>query len=96
MGGVQRGAGRRLGDIGEPSHLNTNSQVQDAIKELTGMIQDTIRTTVLLLGLISHTKRWWSDELTNLKKQKNKSSESYKYSSAPSHLVHEQHSIVRN
>ena len=44
-----------------------------------------------------HSKRWWSRELTKLKKQKNKLSNiAYKFWVLPDHPIHERHRAIKS
>jgi hypothetical protein len=85
----------RLVDIPLPATLKTEAEFQDAVTNLMSTLQDIIRTTILVSKLCPHSKRWWSKELSDLKKAKNKlSSHSYKYCAVLDHHSHEQHKGV--
>jgi hypothetical protein len=86
----------RLVDILLPAILKTEAEFQDTVTNLTSMLQDVIHTTVPVSKPCLHSKRWWSKELSNLKKAKNKlSSYSHKYRAVSDHPSHEQHKAVR-
>ena len=64
---------------------------------LTEAIQSTMHEVVLRWHPSPHSKRWWSRELTELKKRKNKlSNTSYYFWALPDHLVHEEHRAIRS
>src|SRR3981189_178279 len=87
----------RLTDIPLPTSLTTEDKFQAAVNNLTSTLQDVIRTTVPVSRPCPHSKRWWSKELLDLKKRKNKlSGISYKYRAVLDHPSHEQHKAVRN
>ena len=83
-------------EIPEPVVLSTDADFQVAVCNLTEVLQDTIRTTVPHSQPSLHSKCWWSNELTPLKRRKNKlSNASYKYHALPDHPVHEEHRAIR-
>ena len=87
----------RLSDIGVPGPITTETAFHDAVSELTGVVQDTIRTTVQISSPSPFSKRWWNKKLENLKKEKNKlSSLSYRYRALSGHSSHKEHRRVRN
>jgi hypothetical protein len=87
----------RLTDIPLPTSLTTEDEFQAAVNNLTSTLQDVIRTTVPVSRPCPHSKRWWSKELSDLKKRKNKlSGISYKYRAVPDHPSHEQHKAACN
>jgi hypothetical protein len=87
----------RLADMPAPVPLTSKALFQVAIEDLTGMIQDTICTTIPTSKPSPHAKRWWNKELSNLKKKKNRlSSSSYKNHTMSKHPAHEQHRKIGN
>ena len=87
----------RVMDIAAPGPIMTEAVFHNAVSELTGVVQDTIHTTVQLLLPLLFSKRWWNKNLKKLKKEKNKlSSLSYRYRTAPSHSSHKEHRRVWN
>ena len=82
----------RLVDIPSPAVLSTEGDFSEAVKNLTGIIQDMFWTTVPQMRPCPNSKWWWSKELGVLKKWKNKlSSTSYKYRAMTDHPSHEEH-----
>src|SRR5882672_1606290 len=62
-----------------------------------GVMQDTIRTMVLVTKQVPFAKQWWSNDLSKLKRAKNRlSSLSYRYRAVPDHPSHKQHRLIRN
>ena len=87
----------RLTDIPTPAPIVSETGFHEAVGNLTGVIQDTIRTTVQLSTPSPHSKRWWNKKLERLKKEKNKlSSLSYRYRVVTNHASHDEHRKVRN
>jgi hypothetical protein len=82
----------RLTDISLPAVNTSEANFQEAVTNLTSTLQDIIRTTVPISKPCPHSKRWWSKELSDLKKIKNKPSNIlYKFRALPDHPSHEQH-----
>ena len=82
----------RLSDIAAPGPITTEAAFHNAVSELTGIVQDTIRTTVQISSPSPFSKRWWNKKLEKLKKEKNKlSSLSYRYRAVSGHCSHEEH-----
>jgi hypothetical protein len=87
----------RLADIPAPVLLTSKVQFHMAIEALTGMIQDTTHTMVLVSKPSPHAKQWWNKELLNIKKKKNRlSSSSYKNRAISKHLAHKEHRKICN
>jgi ribonuclease HI len=87
----------RLLDLERRDTIANAQEVHEAVKELTETLQDVIRTTVPQPKPTPHSKRWWSNRLTILKKKKNKLSNiSYRYRALPDHISHEEHRKARN
>ena len=70
-----------------PCTLINESQFQKAIDDLTVALQKTIEAVVPLLQPLPHSFRWWSKELSQLKKETNRlASCSYKFWAIGDHL----------
>ncbi|KAF8964629.1 hypothetical protein BDZ97DRAFT_1659967, partial [Flammula alnicola] len=79
----------RLAEIPEPTPLLTDDLFQQAVADLTGVIQDTIRTRIKIKKPSPQSKRWWNSELSAIKQQVNKlSTESYRYRAIEDHPSH--------
>ena len=75
-----------------PCALTNESQYQRAIEELTTALQKTIDAMVPRLRPLPHSRRWWSKELSQLKKDLNwLASRSYKFQAVSDHLSHDLH-----
>ena len=87
----------RLTDIPIPAPIVSETGFHEAVGNLTGVIQDTICTTVQLSTPSPHSKWWWNKRLESLKKEKNKlSSLSYRYRVVANHASHDEHRRVWN
>jgi len=86
----------RLVDIPLPAPITSEDQFRSAVNDLTGVLQDVIRTTVPANKPCPHSRRWWSVELSELRKRKNKlSDEAYKFRAQPDHWSHADLTQVR-
>jgi len=82
----------RLSQIKEPHVLGMETQVHDMVSALTEAIQEIIRSKVLVVKQAPYVKRWWNNELSVLKRSKNKlSGTSYRYRGVSDHPSHKQH-----
>ena len=80
---------QQLTQIPEPGILCDDTWFQDAVTDLTKVIQATIKATIPISKPALHLRCWWSDELTMLKKHLNKlNNESYRYRALVDHLAH--------
>ena len=87
----------RLTDIPIPAPIRSETGFHEAVGNLMGVIQDTIRTTVHLSTPSPHSKQWWNEKLEGLKKEKDKlSSLSYHYQTVTHHASHDEHRRVWN
>ena len=70
----------RLTEIPDPAPLRDDTSFQQAVKDLTEAIQDTVRTRVKLKKPVPQSRRWWNSDLDEMRKDLNKlSSVSYRY-----------------
>ena len=68
-----------------------------AINSLMEAIHGTIHAVVPKRHPSPYSKRWWSRELTELKKRKNQLiNASYKFRALPDHPIHEEHRLIRS
>jgi ribonuclease HI len=87
----------KLGESLTPRPLTDEASLLAAVSGLDSAIQDAVCAAVPLSKPSPHSKRWWNNELSELKKKKNKlSSTSYKYRALPDHPAHEEHRKIRN
>ena len=81
---------QQLTRIPEPSMLRDDAQFQDAVTDLTEAIQATIEAVVPLSKPVLHSRHWWNDELSGLKKHLNKlNNESYRFKALVDHPAHD-------
>ena len=72
--------GEWLEHLPDTKELKTIEDFNTAVDALTPIIQDTIEVTVPLSKPVPHSRRWWSKELPDLKRKKNKlNNQSYIY-----------------
>jgi len=77
--------------------ITSEIQFQKAATDLTNTIKRTIEDTVPLSKQCPQAKRWWTKELTQLIKEKNKLSyQSYKMRGLDDHPIHAEHRKIRN
>ena len=80
----------QLGLIPGPCTLINESQFQKAVDNLTVALQKTIEAVVPLSRPSPHSHRWWSKELSQLKKEINQlASHSYKFRAIGNHPSHD-------
>ena len=78
--------------IPEPAMLRDDVQFQHAVTSLTTAIQATTDAVVSLSKPVPHSRRWWNEELSALKKRLNKlNNESYRYRALADHPAHDAH-----
>src|SRR6266481_7431906 len=82
----------QLGSIPEPCALIDEAQFQRAVNDLTQVLQLTIEAVVPISRPSPHSHRWWSKELSQMKKNINQlASLSYRYRAIDSHSVHSEY-----
>src|SRR5258706_2456957 len=75
--------------------VDTAGRIEHATDLLFEAIDRTTREVVPLIKPTPHTKRWWSNELTLLRKDRNKASaEHYKCSGLPDHPSHSNYKTI--
>lgn len=81
-----------LSNAPEPRRLSSNEEFQAALNIISASIKSTIEIHVPMSKPLPHTKRWWTQELSNMRKRKNRlSRESYRWRGLPDHPSHQQH-----
>ena len=81
--------GAQLSAIPEPCMLQTESQFQNAVRDLTKALQVTIETTMPLSCPLPHLRRWWNKDLACRKKEmKWLASQAYKFHTIEDHPAH--------
>jgi hypothetical protein len=85
----------RLETIPDAREISTIDEFNNTVDELTAAIQDTIKIAVPMSKPVPHSRRWWSKELSDLKKAKNKiNNQSYIYRAIADHPSHEEHRVI--
>ncbi len=81
-----------LTELGQPKQLRNQEHLNTACETLTAAIQMTINTEVPKTNLCSKSKRWWTRELTQLRRHSNKLGRlAYKLRDDSQHPVHREH-----
>jgi len=76
-----------------PKQLRSKTEFDAALTSITDAIKDTINAKVPISKPFPHTKRWWSHELNQLRKRKNRlANASYRWRGLPEHPSHNAHS----
>ncbi|KAH9954950.1 hypothetical protein BC827DRAFT_1142319, partial [Russula dissimulans] len=77
----------------QPARKITNQrQLDQSCADLTNAIQNAIRDKVPVATITAKTKRWWTKELTLLRRNAEKlGRQSYKCRGDPMHKVHMEH-----
>jgi len=82
----------RMTHIPEAGPITTDEELQIAADTLTTVLQETIQATVKVNKPCPHSKRWWNQELDNLRKTVNKLSRTtFRNRAVPEHESHEQY-----
>ena len=83
---------KRLTELGPAVTIRTQYQLNEACNRLTKALQDTISKTVPVTRINAKSKRWWTKELTKLRRQADKlGRKASKLSHLPYHHVHAEH-----
>jgi len=83
---------KQLDKLPAPKPLINQRQMDNACLALTGAIQEAIGLEVPITEITPKSKRWWTKELTHLRKQVNKlGKKSYKLRANKVHEIHETH-----
>src|SRR6266481_4481593 len=87
----------RLSDIPAPQKIHTDMQFQGAIEDLTQAVQEAIAAVIPVSQPMPHLRRWWSKELSSLKKAMNRlSNKVYKMRTLADHPVHGEYRKICN
>lgn len=62
----------RLDSLGNPGPINNQDQLNSSCDLVTKALQETIRENVPIVDICSKSKRWWTKELTQLRRDMNK------------------------
>ena len=77
--------------------LVTDDEFQTSARDITKAIQSTIEETIPRSRPNPHSKRWWTKDLTIMRREVAKLSHlSYRTRDIPNHPSHEEHRIKRN
>ena len=75
-----------------PEQITNQEHVNVSCERLTEAIQATIDANVPVSEICSKSKRWWTKELTQMRKQANKiGRQAYKLRNSPAHPIHKKH-----
>ena len=74
------------------AHINRREDIDSAAESLVSIIKEAIEEEILLSKPSPYAKRWWTKELMELKKEKNRISNlSYKQHGLPDAPIHAMH-----
>ena len=83
---------KRLAALTPASPILTQRQLDRQCDDLTKALQGTINVQVPTTEITPKSKRWWTKELTQLRKQADKlGRKAYKLKYTPEHVIHEEH-----
>jgi hypothetical protein len=87
--------GQRLASCDPPDRIHSQTQLDSCCSKLTKAIQDTIKEAVPTTTLTPKLKRWWTKELTTLRRKANRlGQKAYKCRGVPEHQVHADHAAA--
>ena len=83
--------------IPDPAPIDTQEDFTTAVDNVIGAIQNAVKTTIKVSKPSRYSKRWWSKELDDMRKHKNKlSSKAYRHKDDPGHNAHVELREYRN
>ena len=81
----------KVAALGAPRHNSSSASLHRTCDKLTRAIQETIEKEVPRTRICARSKRWWSKELTQMRKETEKlGRQAYKLRDWPTHSIHEQ------
>ena len=84
--------GTQLAELPPAAQIDTQGQLDNACTGLTKAFQRTIDRMVPTSSITPKSKRWWTKELTQLRRATNKlGRQSYRSRAEPDHAVHNEH-----
>ena len=88
----QKALDRNLTRLSPPSLINTQTQLDAACANITSALQDTIKAEVPVTTICAKSKRWWTKELSTMRKEANKLGRlSHTHRDKPFHYAHAAH-----
>jgi len=79
----------------EPKRLTSEAEFKTALHTINTALRETIEAVVPIQNPFPHTKRWWSSELGELCKKKNKlARSSHRWRGLPDHPAHQNHQLA--
>jgi len=76
--------------------FNTKQELEDAVNKLFKILQEAMAESVPRIKLVPHLKRWWNNDLTEMRKKKNKASaRHFKWRGLPEHPSHNEYRIIQ-
>ena len=86
----------KMAELGLPTRITTRSALNRTCEKLTQALQETIDGEVPRTNICTRSKRWWSKELTILRKEAEKlGRRAYEFRYRPEHPSHTEHTAAR-
>jgi ribonuclease HI/endonuclease/exonuclease/phosphatase family metal-dependent hydrolase len=86
----------RINSLGRATPITSQSSLSAECEKLTKAIQETIRAEVPTIELSPRAKRWWTKELTQLRREANKlGKRASKHRSRPAHPIHGEYEAAK-
>jgi hypothetical protein len=87
----------RLRSLQPPGPIDSQEELDNECGNLTSAIQETIAWEVPITEITPKSKRWWTKELSQLRKRANKiGRKAYKVRQDPEHPIHKEHTEASN
>jgi ribonuclease HI/exonuclease III len=87
----------RLSSLQPPRPIIRQEELDAECSSITEAIQETIAREVPITEITPKSKRWWTKELTQLRKYANKTGrKAYKWRQDPEHPIHKEHNEASN
>ena len=86
----------KLSELGIPRHIGSSFSLDRTCNKLTSALQNTIEEEVPRTNICVRSKRWWSKELTLMRRGVEKLGRTaYKLKYRTNHAIHEEHATAR-
>jgi hypothetical protein len=94
--GVRKELSVQLAKLPPAAQITNQRQMDESCKNLTTAIQRAIEAEILVSNPTPKSKRWWTKELTQLRRLSNKlGRQSHQRGQDPEHDIHRQHDAAK-